>query len=486
MSRAGGPGEWLPAFDRFLRAGAARYTGRHRRKYGGNCRRSTDSVSALSREHDSLVTTAVDPWEIAAGLEAAGINDRRARDEFGHRDVFVLAEMLFRRVPLRFGEMRSDSGDTSMRRALVHGLLYAVPVLFALGAGPLAGPDRVVVLASLVAAWGWTQGMAYVAHSRLGTGDTGGAGHSLRVGALAGVGAWLPVTLAAFHTGTSLWALGVATAQVLYFLASAVAVVLGRQLLLLAMLAPGAAAALGYAADAAIVPARALVAAVGLSVLASAALAFRLTSGGGAGIIARELRGAAPYAANGCALAVLLVAALLVQTGVNGVSAGVDVAALPIVWAMAMGEELLRRYRSRIRSFMLVVHRPEDFAPLARRALRGTVAAFVSLTASASLVTHAVQREFRATDADALLAGAYVVLAGAMFVAVVLAAVGEVVSAAAVAVPGAAVVLGGVVTLADQVTSTALTAGYLAACAFLLLVLMQVASTHVQRVWTHR
>nr|WP_285559703.1 hypothetical protein [Streptomyces hygroscopicus] len=70
-------------------------------------RRGTgDPVKALLHRHRDLCERAVDPLEIAAGLEAQGITDRTAA-RFRHRDVFSLAEELYARVP-RGGEPRPE------------------------------------------------------------------------------------------------------------------------------------------------------------------------------------------------------------------------------------------------------------------------------------------------------------------------------------------------------------------------------------------
>ncbi len=61
-------------------------------------RGSADPVRALMRRHRELCERAVDPLEIAAGLEAHGVTDRAAA-RFRHRDVFSLAEEMFVRVP---------------------------------------------------------------------------------------------------------------------------------------------------------------------------------------------------------------------------------------------------------------------------------------------------------------------------------------------------------------------------------------------------
>ncbi|MFQ3562103.1 hypothetical protein QZN11_35630 [Streptomyces gramineus] len=67
-------------------------------------RGAADPVKALLHRHRALCEQAVDPLEIAAGLEAHGVTDRTAA-RFRHRDVFSLAEELYARVP------RDGDGD---------------------------------------------------------------------------------------------------------------------------------------------------------------------------------------------------------------------------------------------------------------------------------------------------------------------------------------------------------------------------------------
>ncbi|MEU3446122.1 hypothetical protein AB0H29_02660 [Streptomyces thermolilacinus] len=57
-----------------------------------------DPVKVLLHRHRQLCERAVDPLEIAAGLEAHGVTDRTAA-RFRHRDVFSLADELYARVP---------------------------------------------------------------------------------------------------------------------------------------------------------------------------------------------------------------------------------------------------------------------------------------------------------------------------------------------------------------------------------------------------
>ncbi|MFE9439336.1 hypothetical protein ACFYO2_10060 [Streptomyces sp. NPDC006602] len=65
-------------------------------------RTAADPVKALMHRHRDLCERAVDPLEIAAGLEAHGVTDRTAA-RFRHRDVFSLAEEMYARIP-RDGE----------------------------------------------------------------------------------------------------------------------------------------------------------------------------------------------------------------------------------------------------------------------------------------------------------------------------------------------------------------------------------------------
>ncbi|MFD8969075.1 hypothetical protein ACFV0C_29515 [Streptomyces sp. NPDC059568] len=64
----------------------------------GGRRGTGDPVKGLLHRYRELCERAVDPLEIAAGLEAHGITDRTAA-RFRHRDVFSLAEELYARVP---------------------------------------------------------------------------------------------------------------------------------------------------------------------------------------------------------------------------------------------------------------------------------------------------------------------------------------------------------------------------------------------------
>ncbi|MCX5194536.1 hypothetical protein OOK31_11610 [Streptomyces sp. NBC_00249] len=126
--------------------------------------------------HRELCERAVDPLEIAAGLEAHGITDRAAA-RFRHRDVFSLAEELYARTP-RGEAAPVEPGPGPARPRAVRRFGYALlPGALALGAAatgmPGAGP-----LAALV-----TVG-ALVWPGRSGTGRFPYAAHLLAAAAV--------------------------------------------------------------------------------------------------------------------------------------------------------------------------------------------------------------------------------------------------------------------------------------------------------------
>ncbi|MFF3885162.1 hypothetical protein [Streptomyces sp. NPDC001914] len=71
-------------------------------------RAAVDPVKALMHRHRELCERAVDPLEIAAGLEAHGVTDRTAA-RLRHRDVFSLAEEMYARAA-RDGEAAPRTG----------------------------------------------------------------------------------------------------------------------------------------------------------------------------------------------------------------------------------------------------------------------------------------------------------------------------------------------------------------------------------------
>lgn len=87
-------------------------------------RAAADPVKGLLHRHRDLCERAVDPLEIAAGLEAHGVTDRTAA-RFRHRDVFSLAEEMYARVP-RDGDTPARPDETPTPRPRTAGVLLAL------------------------------------------------------------------------------------------------------------------------------------------------------------------------------------------------------------------------------------------------------------------------------------------------------------------------------------------------------------------------
>ena len=126
-----------------------------------------DPVRALMQRHRALCERAVDPLEIAAGLEAHGVTDRTAA-RFRHRDVFSLAEELYARVPRAQAASAAPAPaaalaehDSPGARGLLRAGVYLLPGVLAAavvavlalldGAGP-AARAAVAAAGSLVVA----------------------------------------------------------------------------------------------------------------------------------------------------------------------------------------------------------------------------------------------------------------------------------------------------------------------------------------------
>ncbi|MEV5147854.1 hypothetical protein AB0L14_26535 [Streptomyces sp. NPDC052727] len=134
-----------------MKAGASA----RRRRAPAPRRGSVDPVKALLHRHRELCERAVDPLEIAAGLEAHGVTDRTAA-RFRHRDVFSLAEELYARVPRTAAPPPGPEAPSVPRVRVGWVLLGLLPGV--LGAATVTGlrlaqghPRQLVALGGLLA-----------------------------------------------------------------------------------------------------------------------------------------------------------------------------------------------------------------------------------------------------------------------------------------------------------------------------------------------
>ncbi|MFE7098089.1 hypothetical protein [Streptomyces erythrochromogenes] len=269
------------------------------RQRPGDAGPAADPMDELAERLDVFIASAVHPDEIAAVLESDGMTDEYIRLTYGRHDSFALAEELYARVPRSFPETgpAPDPWKVSLTACLLRGVIFALPGLaYLLGAPLLEGPpDRLglpagtlTLLAGALIGWVWDQTLSHRAYSWLGLGDRSAAGRTLLVGAP--VGSLLGTAAALAVPGGPPFSYAFAAGQALYVGAATCLLVLGRERVLLAALAPmavGAAAVLFVDLP---VPVRVTLLVV--SLLAACTLAVReLPLADGLRAAARRIRG---------------------------------------------------------------------------------------------------------------------------------------------------------------------------------------------------
>ena len=392
------------------------------------------TVAALCEEFGEVCRSAVDPLEIASALEFEGIGDRAARTRFGARDVFALAQQMYAQVERCPAEPEPppDPWPMSRLRPALHGILYALPaVCYPAAAALLAGPGALgtLVLALLVA-WGLSQGLASLGYQRLGTAGVGPARRVLRAGLAAGLAvAGLAMATAALvlHTHPPVLMFGMGEAA--YMLGASVALVLGTERWLVAVLAPsvlGSAVFLLLGRPLRLEPVTwGMLAATPVLALVLAAVSTR-RSGPSTDplLVPAELRAALPALAFGLISAGLLIFPVVAGLeGHGGINPGALVAAVPLSLSMGAAEWSMLWYRRRTRRVLHTVREPGLFSRRARWVLLAAVlqylAGVVTLTAAAIVI--AVMTGLIDLDRAVIVqVAAYLTLGTALFLALLL------------------------------------------------------------------
>ncbi|MGW6745598.1 hypothetical protein ACWGDX_33495 [Streptomyces sp. NPDC055025] len=209
----------------------------------GRRSRTDDPVDRLAAELADRIGPAVHAYEVAALLESEGLTGERIQHQYGHPDLFSLAEDLFRKVPRSFPEppLPPDPWAPDHVRCALRGALFALPALAYLLVPPLGhgGHAAQGLIAAALVSWAWGQALGHRTHLRLAVGPHE-AGRVLLTGAPAG--ALLASAVGAAIAGPGPAAL-FAAAQSCYLAAAGVLLVLGRERVLLAALVPVAAGA---------------------------------------------------------------------------------------------------------------------------------------------------------------------------------------------------------------------------------------------------
>jgi hypothetical protein len=412
------------------------------------------NLAALAEQMHPRCASAVDSLEIAAQLEADGINDSVAAARYGHRDVFTLAERLFRRSTLDPGDppevaevWRSNAAHHVLRGALfgLPGLLYLVASHDVTGGPATTG----TIVLSLLTAWAASEALSYLGYLRIGRGDRPGTVRILRRGMLAVLAVLLPLI------GTAAWALHIglapaafALAQAVYLVAATVVLVTGGEWWLLIALTPGVTAATAYLTRGAIggtgpgeltgpVPAW-VWAASASAVAATAILALVRTYGGrhakGRTATRRDLSGAVPHAIFGLVVGALLTFGTITAIlGVAPAAGSTTLIALPLSLSMGIAEYLLFAYRRRAHGLLQRTRSLRAFRIRSRLYLLAATGTYLVLLAAIAglLGGIAVRMGF---DVNPRLFFSALALGGALFAALALRSCGITVPVIAVAV----------------------------------------------------
>ena len=399
-------------------------------------------INALLEAHDALCHNATDPLEVAAGLEAAGISDKRARASYDAATVFELAEHLYRQVPRRpVAAARADPWARPRRELMARGLVYALPGLMLVAAMKqfIAAEALLLLLVSVVAG-GANQALSWLYHVQLGRKQYAAAAALLRRALIASVVGGANVALLAVVMGGVSWpGATVAALAAIYLLSATVVLLRERHQLLLRLLTPAVAISLlimfvpqhllprGAAVFADVVS---VVSVVGAFV-AAWRLAGDLADAEGPGRLASltwsDLARCLPVLAHGIlTMSLLSLIPLTFLRAGSGAPQVLGPAMLPAMLSLGVAEVHLYGFRKRA-AYMLTGNCLRTFARAVRLHLLSRVTSYalvlVALTAAVAVVGH---RSLEANADATWYLLTYLLLCMGLFVASVLVSTGYV------------------------------------------------------------
>jgi hypothetical protein len=396
-------------------------------------RRSTAAIDVLSRRLNGVCTHAVSPLELAAALEAQGINDAISRDKYGCDDVFALAGELYTRVPLRISsnavrQRTLQSTGTSIAR----GALFALPGLFFLLVAPLfrSPVAAVAVLTAVTVGWGLSQVLAIVGYTLMGRGDRSAAGKVLGLTLIAGLAAMSAAAITVFFTGSNSDLASVCCTQILYVMSATVLLLFGRDGWLWVCLLPGVGFSGAYLLGNPLsMPREVAIGGVVVAMVATIAAAlhaadreFLKGTRADARLGRPDAYTAAQYGVYGMLVAVCLAAPMMREAlGDTAGTSLIGVAALPLVLSMGVAEWQQVRYSELRFRAKRSAYDMESFAETARRGLLVSAGVHIASLIVLTLLTAAVIATVGSLTAPTvIMLGAYFLLGAALFASVLL------------------------------------------------------------------
>jgi hypothetical protein len=374
--------------------------------YAGPNRRSTSPLDRLSRRLNRVCSTAVDPYQIAAMLESDGLNDRIALEEYGFKDVFELADALYKRVPGRPLSAMDTLKRSPASRAWLEvskGLLFGLPGLLYPAVYALFGiwSTTLGLTFAAIAGWGWSQLMSHIAHRMINRGNAGGAARLLL--GLAGLGVLGTVGLMLIASqfivgGDFASAIKIAAVQMAYQTAASIVFVFERELWLFWAVLPGILINICYlvlGADA-ISPVIAAVAGCGSVVLALMAAYLCAVRAGtwqkktkkGMALRLSDVMEAVPFVFYGAGCAAFIAFDTLqfwiVRPDFAPPALGFVI--VPVVLSMGVLEWQLRRFRERGVELLARTQAPQVFSTQIRNAFLQALSSYALILVGLSLM----------------------------------------------------------------------------------------------------
>jgi hypothetical protein len=303
-----------------------------------------DPLRSLAERMNTVCRSAVDTDEIAAYLEAGGLNDRIAADRYGEASVFSLASRLRAnlggaRAIRPGGEPVPRAGSPAVAGAtLVRTALCLSPAIIAVGAADqLIGLPVAAGTGALMFGWASTQAMVFLGYRALGAAGPERAARVLAVGFAAAVAGWAAVQVGFGVTDAR--AHLVAAGQLALFAATAVALVTGAERGVLG-------AAVGVWAATVVVRAGVGLWVLGLAIVAMLIVAYRPAIRPAGRFRARpaDASRALGHGAIGAGQAVLFASVVLA----GGDPARLSAAAVPLLIGVAAAELALVWHQRRI------------------------------------------------------------------------------------------------------------------------------------------
>lgn len=393
-------------------------------------------IDDLIAPMDASLARAVEPLQVAAILESEGLNDKIARERYGHTDVFSLAETAFSRVAAK---AVPPVPDAPLRRArptaqILHGLLYGLPAALLPAASGLVGAQWLMPGLVFTTGIGWVLGSAaaQVAYTLVGRGCPRSAGRVLRTGLVLGVGAaTLTATGLALGMGAPVALVALCVTQIAFQIASGILLFYRREAWLAAMMAPAVLAGIGYigVADRFVGLLTVCLGVICVAAVVGAALLLTLAPAEDSEpplrtLLRGVLRGLPP-----AFLYSLLTALFLLQAEARYVLDRTDIAVAGAGLVLGMGvlEYRAHRFDDDARAAIRRVRYPAEFTFRGRWLLaKGLFACLVTLAALSALPLGFLHATGRLSDAAVVMAAAHVVVGAAYFVAFLLANQGRV------------------------------------------------------------